>query len=591
MTSHRQSDRNEMRISGLAASPGIAIGHAFVLDEDAVDIVEISVNPAQLEDEIDRFEDALAKTRIQIKEIRNRIAESLGDSEAEIFDAHLLVLEDNALIDETITEIKTAFINAESAFNKVCTKYIAFFNNMEDEYLRERVVDIKDVFRRVVSNMLGKEETPLAEFTRNHILIATEITPSQTLDLQRDDVLGFVTELGTRTSHSSIMARTMQVPAVVGLREITDLIKQDELVIVDGHDGIIIIRPTAETIRDYANRQQAQLEIFETFKKSIRLPAQTIDGVTLEIKANIEGLESIPSVLKNKADGIGLYRTEAFFIKHGDYPSEEEQFLEYKSILESIPDQEVIIRTLDIGGDKILNASTEHNLEANPFMGFRGIRFCLGNPKIFKEQIKAILRASVFGKPKIMLPMISGEEELVEAKAIIRQCKEELKQANIPYLDELPIGIMVEVPSIVFSLDTIAEHCDFLSIGSNDLIQYLFAADRCNELVAHLYQPASPTLVIVLKQIADIAKKHKIPVGICGELAGDPIFTPLLFGLGIDSLSMAPSALPEIRYLIQHFSVAETQELANEILSNRRTSENVNALKSFYSQKLQEAIQ
>ena len=591
MNSENQKKPDEMRVHGLAASPGIAIGHAFVLAENTFVLLEKKISPEEISEEIDRFEDALKQTRVQIKKMRNHIADSLGESEAEIFDAHLLVLEDNALIGETINEIKQSLCNAEVAFEKVCNKYIAFFNNMEDEYLRERVVDIRDVSRRVLNNLLGQEEKQLSEFTRDHILVATEITPSQTLELQRDDVLGFATDLGTRTSHAAIMARTMQVPAVVGLHDITSKLEQDDLIIIDGNDGIIIIHPTPETIRKYAVQQERQLRIMETFRSSIDLPSTTTDGQAIELKANIEGSNDMAAVVKNRASGVGLYRTEALFIRHGRFPNEEIQFNEYKAVVEQMPENEIIIRTLDIGGDKFLHDSEEFHLETNPFMGFRGIRICLANQTMFKDQIRAILRASAFGKVSLMIPMISRLEELVETQVIINECKKELRENKIAFDESMQVGIMIEVPSLVFVIDSILRHCDFVSIGSNDLVQYLFAADRGNQSVAHLYQPAHPTVVRVLKEIIDATKRHQKPVGICGEIASDPLFTPVLYGLGIDYLSMSPSSLAEIRYLIQHISLEETKQLTAQILQSESASANLTLLKKFYNEKLKSAFE
>lgn len=582
---------NNCRLEGIHASSGISFGRAFVVKIEELEIPKVAIEVDILEQEVDRFENILDQTRSEIINLRDDVAKNLGESEAEIFDAHLLVLEDQALISETIKEVQDTLFNIEFCFHKVCQRYIVFFSSMEDEYLRERVVDIKDVSRRVLSNLMGQVKFDICKWASDSILVGQDLVPSMALELQKSNILAFVTELGTRTSHSSIMARTMEIPAVVGCEQITKKVYSGDFLIVDGDEGIVIVNPSEDTLSEYRVIQRKRAVIQERFDSSVSQPSETIDGKHLKLMANVEGIEDIPRVNSFKADGIGLYRTEALFLKHGEFPSEEIQFQEYRKIVENLNKGIVIVRTLDLGGDKTLEGHKSLRNEINPFLGFRAIRFCLKNHPIFKEQLRAILRASAYGKVKIMFPMISGVTELIEANKLLNEIKEELHGLSIPFDQNIPVGVMVEIPSVVFSLDILAPHCDFFSIGSNDLIQYLFAIDRGNEMVADLYQPTHPSLLRVLKQIIDSAKNLGKEIGICGEIGGDPLFTSLLFGMGIDYLSMSPSRLSEVRYLVQHLLLEDARKLSATVLEMGDTTEIMDSLKTFYSEKMGEAFE
>ena len=579
------------KLKGIRASSGISYGRAFLMTNEELEIPKVTIKSDGLEEEINRFECILDKTRSEIISLRNDVARNLGESEAEIFDAHLLVLEDQALISETIKELKDTLFNIEFCFHKVCQRYIDFFSSMEDEYLRERVVDIKDVSRRVLSNLMGQVKSELCKWAKNHILVGQDLVPSMALELQKSKILAFVTELGTGTSHSSIMARTMEIPAVVGCVGVTQKVHSGDYLIVDGDEGIVIVNPSKNTLSKYQEIQKKRNLIQERFDSSVSQPLETLDGKRLHLMSNIEGIEDIPRVNKVNADGIGLYRTEALFLKHRGFPSEEIQFQEYRQVVKCLEEGAVIIRTLDLGGDKNLDSNKSFHDEINPFLGFRAIRFCLKNQPIFKQQLRAILRASAYGKVKLMYPMISGVDELIKTNELLDEVKKELLKESIPFDENIPIGVMVEIPSLVFSMDILAPHCDFFSIGSNDLIQYLFAIDRGNEMVADLYQPTHPSLLRVLKQIIDSAKKHYKEIGICGEIGGDPLFSSLLFGMGIDYLSMSSSRLSEVRYLLQHLLLEDAKKLSEKVLQLNDAREIMECLKKFYSKKMGEVFE
>ena len=579
------------KLKGIRASSGVSYGRAFLMTNEELEIPKVTIKSDGLGDEINRFECILDKTRSEIISLRNEVARNLGESEAEIFDAHLLVLEDQALISETIKELKDTLFNIEFCFHKVCQRYIDFFSSMEDEYLRERVVDIKDVSRRVLSNLMGQVKSELCKWAKNHILVGQDLVPSMALELQKLQVLAFVTELGTGTSHSSIMARTMEIPAVVGCVGVTQKVHSGDYLIVDGDEGIVIVNPSKNTLSKYQEIQKKRILIQERFDSSVSQPLETLDGKRLHLMSNIEGIEDISRVNKVNADGIGLYRTEALFLKHRGFPSEEIQFQEYRQVVECLEEGAVIIRTLDLGGDKNLDSNKSFHDEINPFLGFRAIRFCLKNQPIFKQQLRAILRASAYGKVKLMYPMISGVDELIKTNELLDKVKKELLKESIPFDENIPIGVMIEIPSLVFSMDILAPHCDFFSIGSNDLIQYLFAIDRGNEMVADLYQPTHPSLLRVLKQIIDSAKKHYKEIGICGEIGGDPLFSSLLFGMGIDYLSMSSSRLTEVRYLLQHLLLEDAKKLSEKVLQLKDAGEIMECLKTFYSKKMVEVFE
>jgi phosphotransferase system enzyme I (PtsI) len=561
------SQKDEIVVQGIAASQGIAYGQIFVYIRSEVEIPSYQVDPAKRIDEVARFDRALVLTRQQITRIKNEVEKNIGPEEAAIFDAHLMVLEDQALIGETIRDFESTGRNIETCFNQVSQRYIKAFSEIDDEYLRERAGDLRDVTQRVLQNLLGQAESSLNRLADQRIVVASEITPSDSATLDRSATLAVVTDSGSKTSHAVIVARSMKVPAVVGVRNLTQRVKNGDWAIVDGYDGVIILNPAESTLFRYG-KIQAQKKSFEgRLLEANREPAITKDGVAVGLMANIEKVEEVSMAKEYFAEGIGLFRTEFLFLNSARIPSEQEQFVAYKAVASAAAPQPVIIRTLDLGGDKPMTGSAHlFPKEDNPFMGFRAIRFCLEYQEIFKDQLRAILMASAHGNVRIMYPMISGSEELARANAVLAECMTELKQRGQPFNENIQVGAMIEIPSAASTVDLLAHDCAFFSIGTNDLIQYLLAIDRVNDRIAHLYEPTHPAVIRTLKAIVDEAHRHKIPVGVCGEMAGDPVFAPLLLGLGIDSLSMSPTLLPSVKYLVRSMTMADAKALVEEAL-------------------------
>lgn len=582
--------REETVLQGVAASPGVAHGPAFVYLRTELEVPFFQVPEAEREEEIERFEQALLTTRSQIMRIRGEVAEKLGEKEAAIFDAHLMVLDDKALIEEVIHEMNETGSNIDFCFKEVSNRYIEAFANFEDDYLKERAMDIKDVARRLLRNMLGKSEESIHRLSYEHILVCEDLTPSDTSGIEKGRVLAVVTDTGGPTSHAVIMARSIEVPAVVGLHGATQSIDPDDIVLVDGYDGTVVINPTEQTLFKYGRLQEEKDRLKRVFRTSINLPAATNDGVPLKLLANIEGLEDAERARSSGAAGVGLFRTEAIFLRGQGFPSEEEQYVEYRKVVESLSPMPVTIRTFDLGGDKVLFEGMLQAGEENPFMGFRAIRFCLKHIDLFKQQLRAILRAASHGNAKIMYPMISSPAELEQANDILRECMQELKEKGIPHDPEIEVGCMIEVPSAAHCADILAESADFFSIGTNDLIQYMFAADRVNDKIAHLYDPNHPAVVRVLRHIIEVANRFDVPVSICGEMGGDPVFTALLFGLGADEISAVPASLPEIKYLIQHMNFDAARELAVAVLESRDSAVTKVLLKEFYEKYVGDAV-
>lgn len=556
----------ERRFEGTPVAPGIARGQVFVHWRDDEEVPIRTIREEDIPGEITRFEAALIATRAELLDIQKRIAEAIGSKDASLFDAHLLVVEDRTLIDEVLRTLQKEKHNVEYVFHQVAERYCKTLNEIEDDYLRERVVDIEDVARRVLRHLLGRSPNALSDEDKPHILVAHELTPSDTVLMNRDLVLGFATEAGSKTSHTAIMARALSIPAIVGLHGICDILTSGQEVLLDGYNGILILNPSEETLQEYG-RIETKIEAVEEKLELIRDTAPTTkDGRHIILSANIELPDELPDVQECGAEGIGLYRTEFLYLNRRHPPTEEEQYENYRLVAERSQPHGVIIRTLDIGGDKPIE-SLELSEEQNPFLGCRAVRYCLDNPDVFKPQLRAILRAAHGLKNvRLMYPMISGLEELRRANAVFEECKESLKKDGLPYAADLEVGIMIEVPSAALAADILAPHVKFFSIGTNDLIQYSIAVDRGNDRIAHLYQPTHPGILRLLKMTIEAAHRNGIWAGICGEMAGDIQLTPLLVGLGIDELSAGPAVVPRVKKAVQSMEYEACRRLADELL-------------------------
>ena len=564
---------NEIWFEGAGVSPGVARGQIHVVRDELDEVVRYRIAPSQVGDEISRFETALIQTRMQILEMQQRIAESIGAKDAAIFDAHLLVVEDRTLIDEVLRKLETDLCNVEWIFQEVATRYAETLNKIDDPYLRERALDIQDVTKRVIHNLQGKAPKTFLALTEPHILVAHNLTPSDTASMNRAKVLGISTDLGSRTSHAAILARSLNIPAVVGLHDITAKLETGQHVLLDGNDGCLIVNPTPETLARYAEVESRRAKVAARLKELRETTSTTRDGCHIVLSANIELPDDVGAVAANGAEGIGLYRTEFLYLNRRTLPTEDEQYRTYRKVAERIRPNPLIIRTFDLGGDKLASGAVDITDELNPFLGWRAIRFCLENVDIFKTQLRAILRASVMRNVKIMFPMISGLDELRRAIAILGECKEELRRAKIDMAEKIEVGAMIEIPSAAICANVLAPEVDFFSIGTNDLIQYALAVDRVNEKIAHLYEPTHPAVLRLLKMIADAGHANNIWVGVCGEMAGDIALVPLLLGLGVDELSTAAILVPRVKRAVQSLSIPECRELVEETFKLNTASE------------------
>ena len=567
------SARQEIRFEGVGVSPGTACGKIHVVRDDLDDVVRYRIAPSQVADEIGRFETALIQTRMQILEMQQRIAESIGAKDAAIFDAHLLVVEDRTLIDEVLRKLETDLCNVEWVFQEVSTRYAETLNKIDDPYLRERALDIQDVTKRVIRNLQGKAPKTFLALSEPHILVAHNLTPSDTASINRANVLGVATDLGSRTSHTAILARSLNIPAIVGLHDITVKLETGQHVLLDGSDGLLVIDPAPETIAHYAEIESRRAKVTAKLKELRTTRSTTRDGHHIVLSANIELPEDVEAVAANGAEGIGLYRTEFLYLNRSELPTEQEQFETYRKVAERVRPDPLIIRTFDLGGDKLAPGTVDITDELNPFLGWRAIRLCLENIDIFKTQLRAVLRASAVGNIKIMFPMISGLEELRRAKAVLAECKEELDRSGVPLAEKIEVGAMIEIPSAAICANVLAPEVDFFSIGTNDLIQYALAVDRVNEKLAHLYEPTHPAVLRLLKMIAEAAHANNIWVGVCGEMAGDVALIPLLLGLGMDELSASATLVPRVKRAVQSLAIPECRELVEETLKLNTASE------------------
>ena len=574
-------------LNGIAASSGVAIGKVFVLEEDDFLIIKKEIPVSKIKQEINRLEIAMSKTKKELEKNQKELNKVLGENYAKIADAHLLILND-PMVKSEVEKMINSGVNAEYAVHEVVEKISKTFDSMNNDYFRERKNDLLDVAKKVLSNLLGKKKKTLTDLEENSIVFAKTLTPADTITMKEGMIKGFVTEIGGKTSHTALVAQSLEIPAVVGLRDITHKVKQGMSVIVDGNLGLVILEPSKETLENYKREYEKQVSNKKELEKFKDLPAITLDGREVVLGANIENPEEARSALRHGANAIGLYRSEFLFLSGKGFPSEEEHYRNYTAVAKMMMPYEVIIRTMDLGGDKIARLGLmDIGREANPFMGLRAIRFCLKYPEIFKAQLKGILRASVHGNVKIMYPMISRISEIRDANRILEQAKEELKKEGKKFKDDIEVGVMIEVPSAAIISDVIAREVDFLSIGTNDLIQYTMAVDRVNSDVAHLYSPMHPAILRLLKTIIDSAHAAGKNVGMCGEMAGDPAYTAVLLGLGLDEFSMSAVQIPKVKKIIRNISKTEAKSLVENLLKCPNMQEIDIILKKFkYKQNL-----
>ena len=560
-------------LRGIPVSQGVSQGRVVVLNRSRIVPAKAGFELGDQAGEEDRLKTALAETRAQILAVQEKLRDELGAKESLIFDAHLLVLEDPALLEEVHRQVREEHLTPEFAFYTASEKYATALSAVEDSYLSERAADIRDVTQRVLGNLMGQpQQAGVSDLTEPCIVVANDLTPSDTAQLDPAKVLGFVTEVGSRTSHTAILARSMQIPAVLGLGESIEKLKPGQTVLLDGFNGFVVISPSDQTLFEYGQLVERQTSIEESLDEIRSEPATTLDGHSIILSANIERAGDVEAVRKSGATGVGLFRTEFLYINRPDLPDEEEQFQAYKKVAESLAPEPVIIRTLDLGGDKLLS-HVNVSAEMNPFLGWRAIRLCLEEKDLFRTQLRAILRASIFGNLKIMYPMVSGMDELDAANVLLDECRGQLKSEGVEFANDLEIGVMVETPSAAMIADSLAKRVQFFSIGTNDLIQYSLAVDRLNEKIAHLYEPTHPGILRLIKATVDAGQAQNIWTGVCGEMASDIAMVPLLIGLGVGELSVVSSLVPRVKMLIRSIEMAKAQELARFALNNDSPSE------------------
>lgn len=561
----KQTDLSgEKVVNGVGVSPGVAIGEVVVFAKDGQVPPARSVSEQEISSEIARFEESLIQTRRQIMQIQKKVREALGAEHAGIFDAHLLVVDDRYFIEEVIRELREKKLNVEAIMSEVAERYIQMLNNVEDDYLRERAADVRDVTRRIIKNLAGDSIDRMDQLERPCIVAAHDFTPSDTAGMDRNIVHALVSDLGSSTSHAAIMARALEVPAVLGLHDISTQVHSGQTILVDGSRGIVVIDPSSECLLAYAQKAEDQKQILcdlETLKDK---PSETLDGYYVPIVANIELPPELPGIQKYGARGIGLFRTEFLFMdSRGTLPDEEAQTEAYRRAAEHCSPDRVVIRTLDLGGDKVSD-QIQLKPESNPFLGWRAIRFCLADPEFFKKQLRAILRASAVGNVALLYPMVCCVQEVQEANRLLEECRRELREKGISFDENMPVGVMIEVPSAAITAELIAPHVDFFSIGTNDLVQYTLAVDRVNENVTHLYKPTHVAILKLIRKVVRTGHAHRIPVAVCGQMAATPELVPLLIGLGVDELSISPPSVPLVKDVIRNLHYSECRNLARQ---------------------------
>ena len=563
-------------LQGIAASDGIAIAKVYTLTEPDLTVTKVTVEDS--EKEVSRLDDALAASIKDVELIKETALKNLGEEEAQVFDAHLMVLSDPELIGQVKDSITSNKVNAESALKEVTDMFISIFAGMEDNpYMQERAADIRDVSKRVLAHLLGVKIPSPATIKDEVIIVAADLTPSDTAQLNRQYVKAFVTDIGGRTSHSAIMARSLEIPAIVGTKEVTSIAKDGDIIIVDGLSGDVFLNPSEEVIAEYRAKAEAFAAQQAEWEKLKDSKTYTKDGHQVELAANIGTPKDLEGVVNNGAEGVGLYRTEFLYMDSHDMPTEEDQFEAYKAVLEGMNGKPVVVRTMDIGGDKELPYLPLPH-EMNPFLGYRAIRISLNEPEMFRTQLRALLRASVYGKLRIMFPMIATLNDFRGAKALLEEEKAKLIAEGVAVSDDIQVGIMIEIPAAAVLAHQFAKEVDFFSIGTNDLIQYTMAADRMNERVSYLYQPYNPSILTLIKHVIDSAHKEGKWAGMCGEMAGDQTAVPLLVGLGLDEFSMSASSVLKTRSLISKLTLSDMQALAAKAINECATVEEVEAL-------------
>lgn len=553
------------KLKGIAVSSGIIIGKARLIDRSRVKILyQYLISDQQVNKEVERFKDALNAAKDQIIHLKNRMPEQIK-RHSFILDSHLMIMDDSMFFNATINGILSEKINAEWALKKSVQNIESLFSQIDDPYIKERIVDVEYVAERVLRNLAGKEQESLYEISERVIIVAHELSPADTSSINIGKVMGFITDVGGRTSHAAIIAQSLKIPAVVGLESVTRQVQEGTLLIVDGNTGEVIIDPDDDLIIDYQEKQLNQEKFESSIIRLSHLPAETKDRHLISVRANIEFLEEVATAKDHGAEGIGLYRTEFHYLRSQGLPTEDELFEDYKEVAEIIAPNPVTIRTLDLGGDRF-SSELSWTKETNPALGLRAIRFCLQQPKMFRSQLRAILRASAFGNIQVMFPMISGLQELLDARKMLKEVMAELDQEGVPCDRNIKVGLMIEVPSAVTVADILAKHADFFSIGTNDLIQYALAIDRVNEHVAFMYQPFHPAILRMILQVIKAAKQAGIKVALCGEMAGDPLCTSVLLAMGIDELSLNAGGIPMIKKMIRSLSLDQAKTDLRKIM-------------------------
>ncbi len=561
----QQTSEKEFMLTGIGASPGICIGKAYLVDKEGVDVVtRYPIQKEKIQDEVKRFKAAVKKSRDELRTIIEDTPEEFRQ-QTSILETQEVLLKDKLLYGKTIAAIEQDQVNAEWALRQVVTHLKTIFQGMSDPYLKERAMDVVHLSERIMGNLVGAKQVNIGMIDKRVILVAKDLSPAETSQIRLERIKGFITDKGGKASHTGIIARTLEIPAVLALGNATATINNDNIVILDGNNGAVIVHPTEETLLEYEERRMRYERRKAAISRSSRLPAKTLDGQNMKVLGNIELPEEVVSVVTYGGDGIGLYRTEFQYMGRPRFPSEEELYDKYSDVVQVMAPKPVTIRTLDVNGDKSLSAENGFQ-ELNPALGLRGIRYCLQRPEVFRTQLRAILRAAVHGTVRIMLPMVATVDEVFQAKRAIQEAAASLEKEGILYNADLQIGALIEVPSAVIMADVIAKEVDFFSIGTNDLIQYTLAIDRNNKNVAHLFQPLDPAILRMLKRLAEVTRENGIRMFICGEMAGYPIHTPLLLGLGLDELSMNPQSIPTIKQMIRSINVGETEALVDEAL-------------------------